>query len=871
MIQVRGWLLAGLLLALTACGGGDGSSDSAPAPGGASSSVSSATSSNSSVASSASSTSSASSSVATAFVCPATGLYFCDDFAAGDTNKWDLLSATANTSGPNGAFGVIPDSSNNVLQFTAASTGGVLALVKPTAFTGVTSPDYYVEARIRPRNNSTTGNKFLYLIARYQDANNWYGGGLNVQGSTGSTQVEVAKSTAGSISRPVQGKRAIIQGTAGLLDGQWYTVRFELIGTALTVYLDGEKIGTTTDAGFTSKGLIGLYTANKSFEIDDVKVGDPSVKPVQLTLAPSTLTYAAEAGDAPYAVTITATKNDGVTADTFTAVSSNPAIVTATTAGNVVTITPVGAGTATVTFTSGSDATVKRVITATISPAFVQPTQTYTLTGKASPAAGDAAAYIDANLQLTFDSPPTLGTAGSIRIFKKSDDSLVDVIKVAAETDTIGYTAQTAKRVVNTTPIRISGNTVTISPHNNILAYGTRYYVAIANGVFTGANLGGTPFVGIGKAGNWSFTTKADPGTALTTLTVDDDGSTANFRTVQGALNYVMQNVAAATPATINVKNGTYEELLFLRGKNNVTIQGESRSGVVIQYKNLEALNSGSGASQAPGSGTPAGGRAVLFVETSDLLTLDTLTLKNTTLRSALSSQAETIYFKGRSTAAAPVAADDRLVAKNVDFFSEQDTIQVQGYSWFYNCLIAGNVDFIWGANRVALFENSEIRSVGDTTNATSGGYLVQARSVLAADKGFVFLNSKLTHGVGPGPSAGDVPTGANAATWLARSPGGATTWDNVVFVNTKMDTHITAAGWAGAGVLGQPAPNPAVPTAVSGWREYGSMTLAGAALDVSARVGGYPLNSGDYSSGFSTRAQIFSAYNASAGWNPAP
>src|ERR1700712_2305996 len=122
---------------------------------------------------------------------------------------------------------------------------------------------------------------------------------------------------AGSLARPVQGKRPIIQGTAGLLDGQWYTVRFELIGSALTVYLDGEKIGTTTDAGFAAKGLIGLYTANKSFEIDDVRVGDPSVKPVQLTLAPSTLTYAAEAGDAPYAVTITATKNDGVTADTF--------------------------------------------------------------------------------------------------------------------------------------------------------------------------------------------------------------------------------------------------------------------------------------------------------------------------------------------------------------------------------------------------------------------------------------------------------------------------------------------------------------------------------------------------------------------------
>lgn len=857
-MKIAEFLAAGLLLALTACGGGGGGgNDASPVASGGSASSSIAA-------------SSASSSVATAFVCPSTGLYFCDDFAAGTTSKWDLLSATSNAAGPNGAFGVIADSGNNALQFTAASTGGVLALVKASAFTGVTSPDYYLEARIRPRNNSTTGNKYLYLVTRYQDANNWYGGGLNVQGSTGSTQVEVAKMLAGSISRPVQGKRAIIQGTAGLLDGQWYTVRFELIGSALTVYLDGEKIGTTTDAGFTTKGLIGLYTANKSFEIDDVKVGDPSVKPVQLTLLPSATTYTAEAGDTPYTVTVTAQKSDGLTADTFTALSSNTAVVTAITSGSTVTITPVSAGTATVTFTSGSDATVKRSITATISPQFVQPTQVYTLAGKTTPTVGDSSAYIDTNLQLTFDAAPTLGSAGSIRIFKTSDDSLVDVIKVSGETDTIGYTGQTAKRVVNATPIRISGSTVTISPHNNKLDYGTQYYVAIANGVLTGS-VNGTAFVGIGKTANWTFTTKADPGAALTALTVDDDGTTANFRTVQGALNYVMKNVAAATPASIAIKNGTYEELLFLRGKSNLTIQGESRSGVVLQYKNLEALNSGSGASQAPGSGSPAGGRSVFFVETSDLLTLDTLTLKSTTIRSALSSQAETIYFKGASTAAAPVAADYRLIAKNVNFFSEQDTVQVQGYSWFYNCLIAGNVDFVWGANRVSLFENSEIRSVGDTTNATSGGYLVQARSVLAADKGFVFLNSSLTHGAGPGPLAGDVPTGSSAATWLARSPGGTTTWDNVVFVNTRMDDHVAKLGWAVSGVNGQPAPNPTTPTATSGWREYGSMTLAGAPLDVSLRVGGFMLSNTDYSAGFSTRAQIFSAFNSNAGWNPVP
>ncbi len=50
---------------------------------------------------------------------------------------------------------------------------------------------------------------------------------------------------------------------------------------------------------------------------------------------------------------------------------------------------------------------------------------------------------------------------------------------------------------------------MTIKLHSNKLDYGTEYYVAIADGVFTGASLDGVPFAGIGKAGGWTFTTRA--------------------------------------------------------------------------------------------------------------------------------------------------------------------------------------------------------------------------------------------------------------------------------------------------------------------------------------------------------------------------
>ncbi|MFP5392313.1 MAG: hypothetical protein ACLGI6_12345, partial [Gammaproteobacteria bacterium] len=541
--------------------------------------------------------------------CPASGLYFCDDFQNGSAAKWDLLPVT----GANGAFTVPLEgsgSTNRVLQYTAASTGGVLALIKASELAAVPSGDYFVEARIRPMTNGTTGNKQIFLVTRYVNPANWYGAGLNVQSSTTSTQVEIAKMLNNSLSRPKQVKKPIA------MDAQFYTVRFEMIGSTLTLYLDGENLGSVTDTSFGERGLVGLYTANKSFMIDDVRIGNPAMKPVQLTVSPATQSYSAEAGDTPLTLAVTARRSDGKE-DTFTATSSNPKVVAVTIQGSNVTLTPLAEGAAKIVITSGSDSTLTRTIAATIAPQFVQPSQTYLLNGAAFPAAASSEQPIDASLKLVFDTPPTLGASGTIRIFRKLDDALVDTIRLSGEIDALGASGATNVRRVNVSPIKIVGNTVTIKPHNGKLDYGTEYYVAIANGVFTNTSLGGTPFAGIGKSANWSFTTRAAPAPSAT-VTVDDDAP-ADFQTVQGALNHVMKNVAKADPVTIEVRNGTYDELLFLRGKDNVTIRGESRDGVVIQATNYDTLNPGTGASEAPTStGSPSGGRSVFLVESAD-------------------------------------------------------------------------------------------------------------------------------------------------------------------------------------------------------------------------------------------------------------
>ena len=790
------------------------------------------------------------------------GVWFRDDFESGTAANWDL------TPGAGATFSVVtePGTTNHVLQYAAGSSiDNLVALLSDAAWAQVeasagASPlaDYYVQARVKAQTNGTTGNKQLFLLARYQDPANWYLGGLNVQNDPAATQVEAGFRKASNITRAIQGRREIVQGTQAQGDGGWYTLRLELIGQALSVYLDGERIGTTTDPDFQS-GKIGLFTSNKSFSIDDVVVGDPTIKPVSLVLSPPTLVRTAEAETPPLQIGVRALTSDGATPDRFTVVSDDESIVSVAIDGASVSLSPLAPGVAHVTFTSGSDANLNKVITLTVTPAYRDaPGAVAGLAAAAQPAPGQAQVPIDSLLTLTFDTPPVLGT-GSVRIFR-ADGSIADSISLGAEKDVLGPPSGTSEgriRQVNTRPIVVNGNQVRIQLHSHVLEYGASYSVGVPDGAIAGT-LAGVPFSGVGSQAGWGFSTRtAAPSGA--NVTVDDDGTSADFRTIQAALDHVMQNIDAATPATISVSNGNYRELLFERGKNNLTIRGESRAGVVVEYENFEGFNSGTGSSVTAAGTTAAGGRSQFLIENSDLLTLDGFTLRNTHRRTGGADQAETVYFS---------ADQGRLVATNMQFSSEQDTLQLRGFSWFFSSLIEGNVDFIWGNNHVALFENSEIRTVGDSrSTAASGGYVVQARTLAAADLGFVFLNSSLTQGAGP---AGTLV--APGATYLARSGGNPAVFDNVALINCRLDTHIAALGWAEAGVNGQPAPTPLTATATSGWREFGSTDLAGTALALGTRsASAHTLTAQEVAAGFANRAQIFAAFGGGTGWNPAP
>ena len=441
-----------------------------------------------------------------------------------------------------------------------------------------------------------------------------------------------------------------------------------------------------------------------------------------------------------------------------------------------------------------------------------------------SPTGGNV--YTDTEIRLEFDSAPQLGNSGAIRIFTSDGDEvdcimMEDVIaeKTTMDNNTIYNTAMDILeaspgstkyyRTVHYTAVRIEGNSVVIKPHCSVLNFNTEYYITIDPEAIEAPG-----FEGVEKE-EWAFLTKVKPASE-TEVSVGKSGNT-DFRTVQGALDYTCLSGQSAA-VTINIQNGSYDEPLFLCNKDNVTLKGMSRSGVILQYSNCEALTSGVGSStnRKPSRGNAigrSGGRAVILMEDCDNIRFENMTLQNTW--SGERSQAEVIYFNSGD-------GKDRLVMVNCNISSRQDTINAKGYGWFYGCTIEGNVDFIWGSPETVLFENCTLRIADDTD--FSSAYIVQCRCLSPLAKGFIFLGCTISAESG-------VPDGS---VYLARSSGEREYYDNVTYIDCRMDSSVAAAGWYSI-----PAPNPSAGTASRGWKESGSRDTSDNAIDLSGRYSG--------------------------------
>jgi pectinesterase len=204
-----------------------------------------------------------------------------------------------------------------------------------------------------------------------------------------------------------------------------------------------------------------------------------------------------------------------------------------------------------------------------------------------SPTNGQKNVNPDAQLVITFPSPPTIGTSGTVRVFDAANHQLIDMLDLAIPSSPSPFgNGSTKANYSDTTtyqtniiggmdfyfrPIIVRGNAAIIYLHNNQLEYRRTYSIEIDPQVLT---LADTTFNGSTSDHPWTFSTKPQrPSSNCTQVVVTADGS-GDFNTVQGAIDW-----AAANPTkriTVLIRDGNYEELVYWQYKTNLTLRGRA-------------------------------------------------------------------------------------------------------------------------------------------------------------------------------------------------------------------------------------------------------------------------------------------------------
>jgi pectin methylesterase-like acyl-CoA thioesterase len=435
----------------------------------------------------------------------------------------------------------------------------------------------------------------------------------------------------------------------------------------------------------------------------------------------------------------------------------------------------------------------------------------------------------DVQLKITFNQPPTVGKSGQVRVYEVANDKLVDVLDMSippGPTERATGAALIApylatpynyeRRGVPTNrntkpgtpsagaeptsdkfqltiiggftdgfhfyPIIVNGNTATIQLHHNLVEYGRSYYVLIDPGVLTIAD---GSFKGITDKRAWRFSTKAKaPRAGAETLTVSADGK-GDFNTVQGAIDFVPDH--GKNHVTILVRKGIYQEIVYFRNKDRVSLIGEGRDATVVRYANDEVFNPHPiNIRTNELAGTFPSRRAAFAADNSNDIHIMNLTLETTA-----PGQSEGLLMTGQ-----------RNTLKNVRVIGFGDALQVNGSAYIADSLIEGAGDTILGRG-AAFFDHCVVKS---------RSVFMWVRNT-AANHGNVFKNCTFI--------------GTGEPTVFARAPkNGNSTYPHAeaVLINCTL-TGIRPEGWGPADEGGQ----------VHFW-EFRSRNPDGSLVDVSKR-----------------------------------
>jgi polygalacturonase len=249
------------------------------------------------------------------------------------------------------------------------------------------------------------------------------------------------------------------------------------------------------------------------------------------------------------------------------------------------------------------------------------------------------------------------------------------------------------------------------------------------------------------------------------TLYVAADG-TGDFYSIQRALD-----AAPKDGALVLVAPGTYREVLTV-DKPNIRLRSANSDPAKTVVVNDRSAGANGG---------------TLHSATVNV-TADNFFAENITFENDFNRTHPQLY--AGSQALALLVTGDCAIFHNVHLLGNQDTVYagsrncavdgtgcIPTRQYFSDCMIAGNVDFIFGDSK-AVFDRCEIHST-----AHEGGFITaQSKHYPRQDSGYVLNRCKLV-----------ADTGLIGKVYLGRP------WRpyaTVVYLNTEMGSHIDPAGW---------------------------------------------------------------------------
>jgi pectin methylesterase-like acyl-CoA thioesterase len=255
-------------------------------------------------------------------------------------------------------------------------------------------------------------------------------------------------------------------------------------------------------------------------------------------------------------------------------------------------------------------------------------------------------------------------------------------------------------------------------------------------------------------------------------LIVAQDGS-GNHTTVQAAINAAPTN--NTVPYKIFIKNGRYREKITIpSNKPFIQLIGESVAKVILTYDDYAGKQTSCGVTVGTQNS------ASFSVNANDFSAIN-ITFGN--------SHPFGVPDNNGQQAVAVLVNADRAVFKNCRFLGNQDTLYLKGSgtprNYFKNCYIDGNVDFIFGS-AVALFDSCVVYA--KTRTGTANSYITAPNTPNGQSYGFVFRDARLPMNTG------------TTSYYLSRpwpSPTVADTRQKTVFINSKLSSHISPAGWS--------------------------------------------------------------------------